>query len=387
MVDNRQWAAPGLEQVLEMLQGILPREFKSWDEVRGSSRDLFPTPNAEVNGGTRSKEGIAKRIAAGDKQFSLEDAITLLPTPVAQEVGTSPERYDQWCVEMKDKHGNGNGHGASLSVEAQRYARGELLPTPVNSDAKGSRNSTCWRGNADTTNINVGDTITDALWKIAAERGDIDLPDGPARNQLLPTPSTHDKTGARSPETIAAMDKPFSNLNDTVVNDLLQTPQARDGKGIPGPGFNKGNLHSQIADLFHTPAARDGNGLPPHQLLCTPTAGAGGQTSRGGDLIGEKLLGGQAREMQNNWGKYAPAIIRWEALTRPAPAPTEPNNNGKPRLAAPFSEWMMGWPDGHCTSPDIGLRRTDQLRIIGNGVCPQQAYAALRYLASIIDAA
>ena len=57
MVHNQQWSAPGLEQVVEMVQGILPREFNSWDEVPGASRqmrrnspnmsaiaDLLPTP-------------------------------------------------------------------------------------------------------------------------------------------------------------------------------------------------------------------------------------------------------------------------------------------------------------------------------------------------------
>ena len=83
------------------------------------------------------------------------------------------------------------------------------------------------------------------------------------------------------------------------------------------------------------------------------------------------------------WGKYAPAIARWENLTRPAPAPTEPNRNGKPRLAASFSEWMMGWPDGWVTDPAIDISRSNQLRIVGNGVCPQQAAAALRYLLSV----
>jgi DNA (cytosine-5)-methyltransferase 1 len=83
------------------------------------------------------------------------------------------------------------------------------------------------------------------------------------------------------------------------------------------------------------------------------------------------------------WGKYEPAIQRWEQLTRPAPPPTEPNKNGNPRLAAAFSEWLMGWPDGWVTDPAIGISRNDQLRIVGNGVCPQQAVAALRYLLEV----
>ena len=67
-------------------------------------------------------------------------------------------------------------------------------------------------------------------------------------------------------------------------------------------------------------------------------------------------------------------------MTRPAPAPTEPNRNGNPRLAAAFAEWMMGWPAGWVTDDDLGLTRTQQLKIIGNGVVPQQAYAAVGQL-------
>jgi DNA (cytosine-5)-methyltransferase 1 len=84
------------------------------------------------------------------------------------------------------------------------------------------------------------------------------------------------------------------------------------------------------------------------------------------------------------WGKYEPAIRRWErVLGRPAPAPTEPNKNGNPRLAAEFSSWLMGWPEGWVTDPAIGISRNDQLRIVGNGVCPQQAASALRYLLAV----
>lgn len=43
----------------------------------------------------------------------------------------------------------------------------------------------------------------------------------------------------------------------------------------------------------------------------------------------------------------------------------------------------MGWPDGWVTDPAIGISRNDQLRIVGNGVCPQQAAVALRYLLAV----
>ncbi len=134
--------------------------------------------------------------------------------------------------------------------------------------------------------------------------------------------------------------------------------------------------------LLPTPAAADGQ-------RGQDFARAGRDGSGGDDLVtlvvkatqGGLLLG-QAREMATAWGKYEPAIRRWEHLTGPAPAPTEPNAKGNPRLSAAFSQWLMGWPDGWVTDPAIGLSRNDQLRIIGNGVCSQQCVAALRYLLS-----
>jgi len=82
-----------------------------------------------------------------------------------------------------------------------------------------------------------------------------------------------------------------------------------------------------------------------------------------------------------NWGKFAPAIERWESLTRVAPAPTKPDGkDGNHRLSAEFTEWMMGLPKGWVTAEDIGLKRNDQLKACGNGVVPQQAELALRIL-------
>lgn len=38
---------------------------------------------------------------------------------------------------------------------------------------------------------------------------------------------------------------------------------------------------------------------------------------------------------------------------------------------------MMGLPDGHVTGPDLNLSRERQLRMLGNGVVPQQAALAV----------
>lgn len=80
------------------------------------------------------------------------------------------------------------------------------------------------------------------------------------------------------------------------------------------------------------------------------------------------------------WGGYGPAVSRWEwILGRPAPPPTETSGKGAQRLSPRFVEWMMGLPDGHVTDAP-GVNRNAQLKALGNGVVPQQAIAALRYL-------
>ena len=86
------------------------------------------------------------------------------------------------------------------------------------------------------------------------------------------------------------------------------------------------------------------------------------------------------RDSRIEWGRYAPAVRRWERIVGPAPAPTEPNSKGNPRLNAQFAEWMMGLPAGWVTDPQIGLTRAQQLKALGNGVCPQQATTALTHL-------
>jgi DNA (cytosine-5)-methyltransferase 1 len=91
-------------------------------------------------------------------------------------------------------------------------------------------------------------------------------------------------------------------------------------------------------------------------------------------------LHNEINEIGTNWGKFEPAIRRWEeALGRPAPAPTKPDGKeGAHRLSSAFTEWMMGLPEGWIT--DVGLSRNDELKACGNGVVPQQAELALRVL-------
>ncbi|MFE4255061.1 DNA cytosine methyltransferase [Streptomyces sp. NPDC056910] len=78
------------------------------------------------------------------------------------------------------------------------------------------------------------------------------------------------------------------------------------------------------------------------------------------------------------WGRFAPAIARWEAVTGHR-APWATDDRG--RLSPAFVEWMMGLAPGHVTAVP-GLRRTQQLKALGNGVVPLQAAVALRLLSA-----
>jgi DNA (cytosine-5)-methyltransferase 1 len=89
----------------------------------------------------------------------------------------------------------------------------------------------------------------------------------------------------------------------------------------------------------------------------------------------------------SEWGDYAAAITRWEhVLGRPAPAPTQTSAKGNPQLSPRFTEWMMGLPDGWITDVP-GITRNEALKACGNGVVPQQAAAALRWMLSRVEVA
>lgn len=124
----------------------------------------------------------------------------------------------------------------------------------------------------------------------------------------------------------------------------------------------------------HADRQRHGSGQGPTEVGGVGSAPevSGRQASAARQVTG-------AGSAEVDWGKYAPAIHRWESLTRPAPDPTIPGRNGRPRLSPAFVEWMMGLPVGHVTGH--GLSAAQELKMLGNGVCPQQAALALQMLA------
>ena len=87
-----------------------------------------------------------------------------------------------------------------------------------------------------------------------------------------------------------------------------------------------------------------------------------------------------AGDLRTDWGPYGPAIARWaHACGRAAPAPTIAGTKGQPKLNPRFVEWLMGLPPGWVTDVP-GISVNQQLRMLGNGVVPAQAAAAIHWL-------
>ena len=194
--------------------------------------------------------------------------------------------------------------------------------------------------------------------------------------QLLPTPVA--QPSGNSPSEHLRKKPGRERVTDLAIivennllptGGLLPTPQATNAT-YSGAGYGP-NLHEVATALLPTPKAADGViGLP-----------------RTSGRPPEKSTHLATRLEYTDYGDYAPAIARWEKVTgRAAPPPTTPprREGGKPRLSARFVEWLMGLPDGHVTGPDLNLSREQQLRMLGNGVVPQQAALAVSSLLQIV---
>ena len=288
----------------------------------------------------------------------------------------------------------------------------DLLRTPSAIEGGGGANSATMK-KAKNRFVMLRDQIAD----LSAENG-LQVPEV-IRNDyqnytLMPTPAVghirnHDEPIEnylqRRQDFIDGRTKgmPGASLGVAVRMEMLPTVTVQDGKNTAGKSQFKRNtlpLNAEVT-LLGTPRVSAANSSTPKQVqagatksriedqvMLFPTLRASDGYERrnqktmdkiaaeGGDLTMTTLA-----RTTTNWGKFAPAIERWEELTRPAPAPTKPDGkDGNHRLSAEFTEWMMGLPEGWVTAEDIGLKRNDQLKACGNGVVPQQAELALRIL-------
>lgn len=123
---------------------------------------------------------------------------------------------------------------------------GELLPTPTSSQG---RNETS--GRQPGSRHNTGTTLNDVVFK-----GDIASTDDVT---LLPTPRNSDAKGTDSPAERNRKSPGLGAIHFHLTGEapdraegeeLMGTPQARDWKGIPGRNFNSHNLTRDIDDML-----------------------------------------------------------------------------------------------------------------------------------------
>lgn len=288
-------------------------------DLRRRPADTGTSAAADASDFGHKRGGRARRRWLGSADGSRE----LLPTPDAT-------------------HGRRTSRTAPLLAGAV-----DLLPSPRATDgAKGGPNQ---RGSS----------------------GDLMLPSAAA--SLLPTPNAslgeHRRDNGQRRERRRAQGRQVSTAD--AVRDLLPTPTTVDGNGGRNATANRSagaevNIGWTLSDLAYVEADR---------LLPTPLVGSTSEAAH-------NQISGQFRtDMEQairRFGQYADAIARWEPIIgRPAPNPTV---NG--RLSPLFVEWMMGLPEGWVTAVP-GLSRANQLKVLGNGVVPQQAVAALDWLITV----
>lgn len=211
--------------------------------------------------------------------------------------------------------------------------------------------------------------------------------------ELLPTPKGSDSTRG---DCRSERNRKSPSLN--AISGLLPTPRTSDTNGAGKHGSGGMDLRTAVSLLPTPTAERYGSNQSPSPgaavrygldsigaLLPTPTAVHHARNATANRIDPKPTTCTTSWTLADvahadRWGHYAPLIARWEAiLGRAAPDPTEPGRNG-PRLAARFTEWLMGLPDGWvCDVP--GLSRNDMLRLLGNGVVRQQLAHAIRLLA------
>jgi DNA (cytosine-5)-methyltransferase 1 len=197
-----------------------------------------------------------------------------------------------------------------------------------------------------------------AAWPTHTPAQDPDIE--PRQQRRLPAPRQEDQRRTRAePGRRGRMAPPHPE--SVGRSQGLAEPTARQRR--PDPSL-RGSFAAPHPEAEQPPHARTAFGEE-------PTA------PKSGD--GTAAVAGHVTELgadSGPWGPYAAAITRWETLTRPAPAPTDPRG----RLQPEFVEWMQGLPPGWVTATPV-LSRPAQLTALGNGVIPQQATQALRLLA------
>lgn len=213
---------------------------------------------------------------------------------------------------------------------------------------------------------------------------------------MLRTPSAIEGQGGAIREDVARAKNRMLMVRDQMaqlaqenglkVSDAL-LPTVVASEGTKAPSQQDAETKGRTGQVWLSNVAKS---LSNEALLGTPrVSAANGSTPSQAALGAPKgRIEDQIQHLHNenlSWGKFEPAIRRWEIiLGRSAPDPTEPSGkDGAHRLSPWLTEWMMGLPSGWICGH--GLKRAEELKLAGNGVCPQQAILALTLLTQDLD--
>lgn len=328
-------------------------------------------------GSSRRPVGVAAAVRHGGRWAVPDDALFGEPGPVVWPMagrvvsgGMWPAVADPCGVpEVRPKRATDSAGQDGLFDLADVAGHGELLPTPTARVA----------GDRGTPSLETAER------RIHVE-GRRNLEDAIA---LLPTPTASDTTGAGHTST--------GGLNLRTAVSMFPTPTARDAtRGKGWADTQSGRPLSEVVALLSTPVATDHDGGPGRRntrgkpmlpgavaLMPTPRASdgdKGGPNQRGSS--GDWAL--PAAVQPSRFGAYESAVRGQEAaFGMPAPEPTEPGRQNRPRLAAAFCEWMMACPAGWITNhldPGTTAGRKAVIKAAGNGVVEPAAVEAFRLL-------
>ena len=329
--------------VIENVRGLLSAKANNGMEYTQEDLDIFGGGNLfapwELFSATWPISGMMRNGQACELQMQVrhitDSESSLLPIP-EESILRTPSVTDSTGGAISETQARDRGRMVKVADQVAELAfennlkvtpaiAASLLPTP-RAQEPGS------------TSAGYGDSLNDFANRVV---------NGFAPKDLLPTPAVGH----------------IRNHDEPIQNYLERRQDFVDGK-------TKGMLGASLGVAVRM------------EMLPTPTTQDGKNNAGKSQFDRNTLpLNAEVTLLPINWGKFEPAIRRWEELTRPAPAPTKPDGkDGAHRLSAEFTEWMMGLPAGWITSPDLGLTRNEQLKACGNGVVPQQAELALRML-------
>lgn len=150
--------------------------------------------------------------------------------------------------------------------------------------------------------------------------------------------------------------------------------------------------HRERLFILAFPADSHGIGLKEKRLASRPAQAFTWDHDLLDTLAGISGAANISHEIRMRWGQAAPRILTWAMVTghlppliteeadAPSVHPRFPEI--KAQTSAEMIEWLMGLPPGWVTQVP-GLRRTQMIKMLGNGVVPLQAAAAIKELVEV----